>query len=180
MSVRVPTCVFDIIGEFAFSLRYEELRDQLDVCAAVQKAVPPSFLQPNAWYRSGNWGFVNNPLRRGNAFLPITDMVFTKPWGHLPSTVCRLLDRRAVRELKTYRAIFFRRVNTMERRGLMGWNSAFNKSLRHIRPAHFTVRALPALVQCVCAELSEACPIPFHILYSRSLLRASRPSPAAL
>ena len=180
MENRVPLCVYDLIGLFAFGCRYERLKEELDVCDAMQRCVPPSFLRGHAWYLSGNWGFVNNPFRRGNAFLPITYMDFTDPWSHIPQLLCTLLCRREIRALKTYKGIFFRRVRKMEHWGLRGWNEAFEKSLRHLRPCHFKARASKALVEGVCVELSEASRLPLEVVSSRPLLRALLPSPAAL
>ena len=180
MEKRVPVCVYDLIGLFAYSMRYTRLKDELNVCHAMQKAIPPSFLKPNAWYRSGNWGFVNNPFRRGNAFLPITNMQFTDPWSHLPEMVCTLLCKQQVRALKTYKGIFFRRVRRMKYWGLKGWNEAFQKSLRHLQPIHFKSRASRALVEGVCEELSEASTLPLEIVCSPALQRVLRLFPAAL
>ena len=120
MESRVPVCVYDLIGLFAFGCRYKRLKAELDVCDAMQRAIPPSFLKGNAWYRSGNWGFVNNPFRRGNAFLPITYMDFTDPWSHIPQLLCHMLCRKKVRDLKTYKGIFFRRVGKMAFWGPLG------------------------------------------------------------
>ena len=169
MENRVPVCVYDLIGHFAFSMPYQQLKEQLDVCHAFQEAVPPSFLKPNAWYRSGNWGFVNNPLRRGNAFLPITDMEFSEPWSHMSQLLSTLLCKRQVRALKTYKGIFFRRVKYMESWGLRGWNHAFVESFQHLKPIHFRARASRALVEGVCAELSLASTLPLSVVYSPAL-----------
>ena len=180
MESRVPVCVYDLIGLFAFGCRYKRLKAELDVCDAMQRAIPPSFLKGNAWYHSGNWGFVNNPFRRGNAFLPITYMDFTDPWSHIPQLLCHLLCRKKVRDLKTYKGIFFRRVRKMAFWGLRGWNEAFEKSLRHLKPCHFKARASKALVAGVCEELSEASRLPLEVVYSRALRPALLPFPDAL
>ena len=180
MGERVPTVLYDLIGGFAWGIPYKQLKEQLDVCHAFQVSVPPSFLKPNAWYRCNNWSFVNNPLRRGNAFLPIHDMEFSEPWSNVPEKMCAQLCKRGVRALKTYKAIIVRRVAYMKRWGLRGWNDAFQRSLKFLEPCHFRERAPIALVEGVCAELLEASVLPLTIVYSASLQHVSRPSRAAL
>ena len=180
MRSDVPIVLLDLIADFAYDMPAHRLWDEVCVCAAVQECVPPCFLKPHAWYRSMNWGHVNNPFRRGNHVLPITHMQFLDPWSHLPETVCTLLCRRRVREAKTYKGIFFRRQRNMSHSGLLGWNEAFALSWCKLRPEHFKPRAIRALSEGVCEELGEASQLPQWLFSSPAWRRVLQLYPAAL
>ena len=155
---QLPTCLQDLICEIAWDLPWGYIKWDVDQCCTIQECVPPNFFLATNYLRD-HWGYVNSPYRKGNAYYPRTFLEMTPCWNDVPLAFVCMLSKVRVRDLKTYKAIFLRRVTDLGSSNLRAWNRVYD-SLTNLKLCHFQRSANQSFLREVLLELSEASRFP--------------------
>ena len=161
----LPSDILNIITRMAYGQDFEPTWREITFAYHVQENFPPVFLRTTCNYRNPDvYGCVNNPLRRGNAYFPFTQLMGITYTTHVMHSFYSDLDREKVRMLKTYKKIFLRRYDEFKfglaKDSFCGWNAMFELWSK-IQLKHFTwTGKCKPLVIAVLVELAEAGPLP--------------------
>ena len=178
----LPDDILNIVTRIAYGQDFEPTWREITFAYHVQEHFPPIFLHVACAHKNPNiYGWVNNPLRKGNAYFPLTHLAGLMDTTPAMYSFYADLDRQKVRMLKTYKKIFLRRFDEF-REGLRsfsfyGWNALFQLWSK-VQLKHFTWRGKTRpLIIAVLVELAEASPLPPLPVLSRHVPRSS-PWPA--
>ena len=161
----LPNDILNIITHTAYGQDFVPTWREISFAYHVQESFPPVFLHAACSYKNPNlYGWVNNPLRKGNAYFPLTQLAGTTDCNHVMYSFYSDLDREKVRMLKTYKKIFLRRLDEfkggLRRFSFYGWNALYELWSR-VQLKHFTWRGKSRpLIIAVLVELAEASPMP--------------------
>ena len=161
----LPNDILDIITRTAYGQDFEPTWREITFAYHVQENFPPVFLRASCTYKNPDvYGWVNNPLRRGNAYFPLTQLMGITYCTHVMNSFYSDLDREKVRMLKTYKKIFLRRLDEFKdglaKDSFCGWNRLFELWSK-VQLKHFTWRGkCRPLVIAALVELAEAGPLP--------------------
>lgn len=155
---RLPTVLQNLVCDIAWELPYDYIKWDVDQCATIQECVPPAFFLATC-FRRDQWGSVNSPYRRGNDYIPRTFLEMSPCWNDVPLALVCMICKDRVRELKTYKAIFLRRVSMLRANDLRAWNDLYD-GLKRLRLCHFQRCSNQSFLREVLLELSEASPFP--------------------
>ena len=150
----LPECLQDLVCDIAWGLPFSYIKWDVDQCATIQACVPPDFFLAVS-YRRDQWGYVNSPYRKGNAYFPRTFLEMSPCWNDVPLAFVCMISREHVRALKTYKAIFLRRVSRLGNSDLTQWNSVCT-ALKRLRFSHFQRSANRSFLREVLKEIAES------------------------
>ena len=161
----LPNDILNIITRIAYGQDFEPTWREITFAYHVQENFPPIFLHTACTYKNPDvYGWENNPLRRGNAYFPLTQLCGVTDCTPVLYSFYNELDRGKIRMLKTYKKIFLRRLVEFKEglalRSFCGWNKLFDLWSK-VQLRHFTWRGRTRpLVIATLVELAEAGPMP--------------------
>ena len=142
MAAFFPSDLLKIIWVYAYDFcpKSDPWRDVLLVLD-IQQSIPECLLRDRLplkkfctlprcpiWVNHAWQLYPPNPFKQGNPYLPsacICQMNPT-PWSQIGGELLRLLDKRGIRNLRTYRAVIHRKYTQHLNRNVLEWNQSFD------------------------------------------------------
>ena len=131
-----------IVYRYAFGTdhRARDFDHDIAFCAAVQRAVPPMFLNPLA-PRNNRYDSQHmrpcNPYRRNMPYTPTWTLNLLDPWSYLPDAISNHIDSQTAFAMRTYKAVVKRWTNRLRKEGIEGWNHYHTRLLSRLRLEYF-------------------------------------------
>ena len=159
---NLPVDLQNVIVSFLYDLSYKELSEDLDFYTVWHQHVPSIFLHASL-PDNRFWYSIPSPLLRHVPYYPRKYLRMTPEciWSGSLMFFLYLLDKKAVRQLKTYKRCILRWSNdVISNRHLEYWKFLYHNVLKKLEYDHFKVSrsAVPFVLLCLeqIASLQDA------------------------
>ena len=158
MITTLPKDIADMICMFAWGVRWHIVSHEIPVVEECQQNLPPSFLFQELPC-TDQWGHVANPFKRFNPYHPLCLLDTSRPFNYLAGKLCHQIDKKHIRQLRTYRGVCMRRAIRLMNDTIEGWNSVYAALWSKLDESHFRCNANKGMVRKLIGELRTSGPL---------------------